>query len=327
MPRVLITPVYLQNSEGPHTKTLADAGFEVCYPTAGADVRDPEVLKRELADIDAVLASMEPYSADVLQASRLRVIARSGVGYDAVDVEAATREGVLVTITPGANKEGVAEHALAMMLALAHGFPQRDRDVRRGGWNRTPMPRLAGRVLGLVGLGAIGREVALRAAALGMTVLASDPVADPDFATAHSIEMLELEALLGRSDVVSLHLPCTAATSNLFDATLLAKMKCGALLINTARGGLIDEAALVEALQSGQLGGAALDVFQDEPPSGDHPLLSLDNVLLCPHMGGLDQQSLAAMAALAAESIVDLFRGNWPDGRVVNATARGDWVW
>jgi phosphoglycerate dehydrogenase-like enzyme len=323
----MITPAYLQGVEGRHSDFLRDAGFEISFPAQGADLRNPEALTRQLAGVDAVLASIEPYTAQVLEASRLRVISRCGVGYDAIDVAAATRVDVLVANTPGANKEGVAEHTIALMLAVAHGFPRRDRELRAGRWNREAMPRLAGQTVGLVGLGAIGKEVALRCQALGMNVIAMDPAADEAWATEHSIRLLDLEALLEQADVVSLHLPCTGQTAGLFDAAAFARMKSGAIFINTARGALVDEAALVDALRSGKLSGAGLDVFQQEPLPDNHPLLGLDNALLCPHMAGLDFESRDAMATLAAQNITELYQGRWPEGRVVNAGLARSWKW
>jgi phosphoglycerate dehydrogenase-like enzyme len=327
MPRVLITPVYLQGVESRHSEILRRAGFELCFPNTGADLHQADLLIAQLAGVDAVLASLEPYTANVLEAVPLRVISRCGVGCDAIDVAAATRCNVLVANTPGANKEAVAEHTLALMLAVAHGFPRRDREIRAGRWNRDALPRLAGETVGLVGLGAIGREVALRCRTLGMTVVAADPAADKVWAAENGVALLGLESLLEQVDVVSLHLPCTRETAGLFDAAAFARMKPGAILINTARGGLVDEAALVDALRSGKLAGAGLDVFQQEPIPPDHPLLTLDNALLCPHMAGLDLVSREAMAALAAENIAELYLGRWPEGRVVNAELAGSWRW
>ncbi len=327
MPRVLITPTYLRGVAGPFREILHEAGLEPCFPPDGADLKDPKTLIASLAGIDAVLASIEPYTAAVLAASSLRVIARCGVGYDSIHLAAATHNNVLVTNTPGANKEGVAEHAIALMLAVSHGFPRRDREIRAGRWNRQAMPRLAGRTVGLVGLGAIGKEVALQCRALGTAVIATDPTADESWAVGHGVELVELVALLDQADVVSLHLPCTDEAAGMFDADAFAQMKPGAIFINTARGGLVDEAALVDALQSGKLAGAGLDVFQQEPLPDDHPLLKLDNALLCPHMAGLDLESRDAMATLAAESIAELYQGGWPEGRVVNAELAGRWKW
>ena len=327
MPRVLITPTYLQGVEGRYVEILREAGFELRFPLAGADLGDGRVLSQQLHGIDAVLASIEPYPEAILAASSLRVIARCGVGYDSIDIAAATRSGVLVTNTPGANKEGVAEHTIALMLAVAHGFPRRDLEIRAGKWIRESLPRLAGRKVGIVGLGAIGREVAIRCQALGMSTIAMDPHACTSWASENRVTLVNLEELLAQADVVSLHLPCTAETAGWFDEAAFSRMKRGAIFINTARGGLVDETALIDALGTGQLSGAGLDVFQQEPLPDNHPLLERDNVLLCPHMGGLDLESREAMASLAADSIAKLYQGEWPEGRVVNGELAPSWKW
>ena len=327
MPRVLVTPVYLNNVEGPYRDLLQAGGLEVQYPPQGLSLKDPAVLIEQLQGADAVLASVEPYSREVLAASSLRVIARSGVGYDSVDVEAASELGIAVTFTPGANKEAVAEHAMALMLGVAHGYPARDREARSGQWRRVPLPRLSGKTLGLVGLGDIGKAVVPVATGLGMTIIAHDPAADNQFAEENGVRLRALDELLDEADVVSLHLPATPQTTDIINAQSLAKMKPGAILINTARGGLVDEDALADALDSGHLAGAGLDVFKTEPLPTDSRLAKSDKALLCPHMAGLDQEALKNMARLAADSIVRLRQGRWPDGRVANPQIREGWKW
>ena len=327
MPKVLITPVYLYQAEGPYRDLLRAGGFEVVYPPEGLSLKEPQTLIEELDGIDAVIASVEPYTREVLTASDLKVVARNGVGYDSVDVAAATDLGVAVTCTPGANKGAVAEHAVALMLAVAHGYPARQEEARSGRWQRRPLPRLAGKTLGLLGLGDIGKTVVPLALGLGLKVIAHDPVPDQAFAEEHGVGLCSFEELLAKADVLSLHLPVTSETVDLINAETLGKMKPGAILINTARGGLVDEDALVDALASGHLAGAGLDVFKTEPLPPDSPLAELSNVLLCPHMGGLDQESLKTMARLAADSIVRLRQGRWPEGRVANPEVRAGWQW
>jgi D-3-phosphoglycerate dehydrogenase/(S)-sulfolactate dehydrogenase len=307
---------------------LEEGGFEVVYPPQGLSLKDPKTLIERLKGFDAVIASVEPYTREVFQACGLRVVSRNGVGYDSVDVQAATDLGIAVAITPGINQESVAEHTLALMLAAAHGYPARQTEACSGNWqNRTVLPRLAGKTLGLVGLGAIGKALVPKAIGVGMHVIAHDPVPDHEFAKQHGVRLCEFDQLLAESDVVSLHLPCTPETTNLIDANALARMKAGAVLVNTSRGGLVDEEALVEALQRGLLRAAALDVFKVEPLPSDSPLAHMDNVLACPHMGGTDEESLAGMAQLAARNIVDLYHGRWPEGRIVNTQIRDGWKW
>ena len=327
MPRVLVTPAVLNGMPGSYRDVLEAAGFEVVYPPRGAELSDPAVLCAQLEDIDATVASVEPYTREVLSRCRLRASARMGVGYDAVDVAAATERGVVVSITPGANEHSVAEQTIALLSGVTRGFPGRLDEVRRGQWIRRSLPRLAGRTMGLVGLGRIGKAVAPLALGLGLKVIAYDPYPDRDFAAQRGIELCELDDLLARADIVSLHLPGTAETTNLINAASLARMKRGSILINTARGNLVDEDALVDALRSGHLAAAGLDVFKREPLPADSPLLTFDNVLVSPHMGGLDVESLEAMGRLAAECVVDLHRGRWPEACVVNPAVRPGWKW
>ena len=330
MPRVLIAPNILQNAGGPYRDVLESAGFELIYPESTKLLATPKGLRQTLLDqqIEAVVAGMEPFTEAVMADSPLRVIARMGVGYDAIDVEAATRHGVVVTITPGTNEPSVAEQMLALLLAVMRGVVVRqEREVRTGVWRRQSLPRLAGKTLGLVGLGRIGRAIVPRALGLEMKVIASDPAADEQFAQRYGVRLCTFEELLREADVVSLHAPALPETEDMINATTLAMMKPGAVLINTARGSLVDEDALAEALRSGHLLGAGLDVFKTEPLPLDSPLLELDNVVLAPHMAGLDIESEIAMSQLAAQCIVDLYQGRWPASCIVNRELEASWKW
>jgi phosphoglycerate dehydrogenase-like enzyme len=210
---------------------------------------------------------------------------------------------------------------------VSRGIVERDREVRAGVWTRRPMPRMAGKTFGIVGLGRIGRAVAPRVQGLGMKVVAYDPFADAQFASKQGVTLMTLSELLETADVVSLHSPTTPDTVNMINRQTLALMKPGAVLINTARGAVVDEDALCEALDRGHLLGAALDVFKIEPLPVTSRLLSYDNVLLCTHMGGLDCESQNATSSLAALCIVDLFQGRWPDACVVNRQIRQKYKW
>ncbi|MGH7140220.1 MAG: phosphoglycerate dehydrogenase [Pirellulales bacterium] len=329
MPRVLVTPTVIKGQPGPYRDVLEAAGLEVVYPSEklSESVPNPALLLSQLDGVSAVLAGSELYSREVLEKARLKVIARMGVGYDAIDVPAATQFGTLVTIVPGTNHHSVAEMTLALLLGVFRGFPGRDQEVRSGVWKRQALPRLAGRTLGLVGLGRIGQAVVPRAIGLGLTVIAYDPMPNEAFAGLHGVRLCSLDELLAEADVVSLHLPCTAETANLINARTLTQMKQGAVLINTSRGGLVDEDALIEALAGRKLMAAGLDVFRTEPLPLTSPLLKLDNVLLAPHMGGLDQESLRDMGTMAAQCIADLYQGRWPEGCVVNSESRPVWKW
>jgi phosphoglycerate dehydrogenase-like enzyme len=327
MPRVLVTPTVIRNIPGEYSDILARGGFEIVYPPAGCDTIQRQNLLPLLAGVDAMLASVEPLTREVLAQSQLRAIARMGVGYDAIDIQAATDLGIAVTITPGTLEESVAEHTIALMLAVTRGIVARDREVRCGVWSRRAMPRIAGKTFGIVGLGRIGRAVVSKVQALGMKVIAHDPCADEQFAASRGVRLTPLDELLQTADVVSLHSPTTADTRDMINSRTLALMKRGSVLINTARGAVVDEDALCQALATGHLFGAALDVFKIEPLPVTSPLLTYDNVILCTHMGGIDGESQVAMSSLAAQCLVELYQGRWPDACVVNRELREGWKW
>ncbi len=312
---------------GPYRDVLSRTGLEVVYPNVAESQLAGRGLIAQLDGIEGVLAGGEPFTDAVLAVTKLRAIARMGVGYDAIDVSAATRRKIAVTITPGTNEHSVAEQTMALILGVFRGFPARDREVRQGVWKRKPLKRLAGRTLGLIGLGRIGKAVVPRAIGMGLKVIAYDPLPDQQFAAAHGIALCSMDELFAAADIVSLHLPWTAETTDLIDAKALAKMRTGSVLINTARGGLVNEAALADALASGHLFGAGLDVFKVEPLPLDSPLLNFDNVLLAPHMGGLDEESSEAMATLAAQCLAKLYHGEWPAGCVINEELCNGWKW
>jgi phosphoglycerate dehydrogenase-like enzyme len=326
MPKVLIAPSTLATVEGPHLRVLREAGFELVFPPRAAQMVEDELFT-VLHGVSAALAGSEPYTARVLAAHpQLRVIARAGVGYDAVDVAAATAHGVAVAIAPNTNQDAVAEHTFCMMLALTKNLVAQHLAVKAGAWPRGTNLPLRGQTLGIAGLGRIGKAVALRGEAFGMRLLAYEPFPDTAFAAAHGIDLVSLDRLLAESDFLSLHLPLTAASRDLIDRAALAKMKPGAFLVNTARGGLVNEADLLEALRAKRIAGAALDVFVQEPP-GKHPLFELDNVLLTPHAAGVDLRSRDDMALSAAGAIVSLSRGEWPAEKVVNPEVRTRFRW
>lgn len=320
MPTVLVSPREVRQFEPRYRDVLLAAGWTIAYPPPGeANILTPSELFDALAGVDAVIAGGEPYTAELFAARpQLRVVARVGVGYDAVDTVAATEHGVAVTVAPGTNHESVAEHTFALLLAFSRLITVRNRLIHAGGWPRHYSRPLRGSTLGLAGLGRIGKAVAVRALAFGMRVIAFDPLPF----TIAGVEAVTFDDLLTQSDFLSLHLPLTPATRHLMNATAFARMKPGAVLLNTSRGGLVKEVDLVEALRSGHLGGAGLDVLEQEPPPVDHPLFGMENVILTPHAAGVDMQSLGDMARSAAEAIVTIHQGNWPTEKVVNGEVR-----
>ena len=331
MPIAMIAPEsMLEKRDAPYVQRLCEAGFEVRYPddptfTRG---RDEDETIRVLKDVSAVLAGGERMTARVIESlPDLRVVARSGVGYDRVDIAAATAGGVVVTITPNSNHESVAEHALTLMLAVMRNLVHQDRIARRGEWQAPDSRPMRGMTLGLVGLGRIGRSTAVRAKAFRMNVIATDPDADQQFAREHDIELVELDQLLSRSDIVSIHAPLNDATRGLFNRDRFRRMKPESVLINTARGQLVVEADLVDALQSGPLSAAGLDVYETEPLEAGNPLLKLENVVLTPHTSAQEPLANMEMGMEAAQAIVDLYQGRWPEGCVVNSELRDNWQW
>jgi D-3-phosphoglycerate dehydrogenase len=331
MPIAFITPEHLHARPSPYVEILERNGFEVRYPKLSTLARgetSDDVVIANLEGASAVIAGGEQYPANVIDAlPKLRVIARAGVGYDRVDVAAATNRSVAVTITPNANHECVAEHALAMMFAAAKNVISGDRGLRAGQWDRVLTEPLRGKTFGILGLGRIGRSLSLRVKALGMKVIATEQQPQVTFVRQHEIELVPLDELLARSDYLSLHCPACPETNGIINRHTLAKMKPGSTLINTARGKLVVEADLLEALQSGHLRFACLDVFEQEPPRSDNPLFALENVVLAPHLGGMDKLSLENMGIESAENIVNLNLGRWPLGAVVNGELEATWKW
>src|SRR5713101_4755228 len=265
-------------------------------------------LNAEIADADALIVrSATKVTAELLErAKKLRAVGRAGVGVDNIDLEAATKRGVLVMSTPGGNAISVAEHTFALLLALARQVPRFDRAIHEGRWEKSSAAgtEVRGKTLGLIGLGRIGSEVAVRADAFDMRVLGYDPYISEAAAREVQVELVPLEQLFAESDFVSLHTALSPATQNLINANTLAQMKQGARLVNAARGELIDEAALAEALKSGKLAGAALDVFVEEPPKNS-PLVGLPNVIATPHVAGSTAEAQEEVGTQVAVQVRD----------------------
>jgi len=314
--KVLVTPRSFKLDSVAIT-LLQEAGFEIRWNPHNRPLTEKELL-HELTDVEGIIIGVDPLTARVInEAKSLRVISKYGVGLDNIDISAATARGILVTVTPGANAISVAELTIGLMLSVARQIPLADKLVREGSWPRVVGHELYGKVLGLVGMGRIGREVAKRAYAFGMRILAFDKVQDKEFAECYNVEYTDLDDLLARSDFVSIHLPLDDSTRNLLDEGRLRKMKPEAFLINTSRGGILDEKALVRALTCGWIAGAALDVYAEEPPT-DLELKRLSNVVLTPHMGAHTQEAISRMAQQAARNLIDALKGCVNPDVVVN---------
>ena len=278
---------------------------------------EPAALRARIADYDALVVRSETkVTADLLDAAaRLRVVGRAGVGVDNIDIDAATQRGVLVLNAPTGNTIAAAEHAVAMLFAMVRNIPSADRSLRSGLWERARFMgmELRDKTLGVLGLGKIGFEVARTAReGLQMRVLAHDPVVTAERAHQAGAELVDFERLLTESDVISVHVPLSDATRGIIGAAELQRMKPGARLVNVARGGIIDEVALADAVRSGHIAGAAIDVFTAEPPPADHPLLQLPQVVVTPHLGASTLEAQVNVAYDVADQIVEYLQGGTP---------------
>jgi len=305
-PRVLVT----ENIHAAGWETLKREADAVAWPG-----QDKQPLGEAIADVQAVLVRVAKISADVIAAAKsLKIIGKHGVGYDNIDIPAATASGVIVTNTPLANSTSVAEHALALLLAVARRIGETERDLNRGAMRTQKLYQgmeLSGKVMGVIGLGSAGLRLArMTGQGLGMRVLGFDPykVPWPD-----GIEhCTDLDPLLRQADFISIHVPLTKETTSLIGKEALPKMKPTAILVNTARGGIVDEAAVAEAVTAGRLAGAGLDVVVDEPLKASHPLNGVPNIILTPHMAGVTEEAMMRMAQDSAEDILRVLKGERP---------------
>lgn len=293
---------------------LSDAGLQILKSAPGIVVDykpglSEDDLAKAIGEYDGlVIRSGSKVTAKVIEkADNLRVIGRAGIGVDNVDVPAASRKGIVVMNTPTGNAVTTAEHALSLLMSLARKIPQATASMRGGKWEKTKFEgkEIAGKTLGVIGMGNIGRIVADRAQGLKMKVIAFDPVLSHDKAAHLGIELVSVDALVTRADFITIHAPLTPETKNLFNAATFAKMKKSALLVNAARGGIVNEADLEVALKEGKIAGAALDVFDEEPIKADHPLLKLDNLVCTPHLGASTAEAQERVALEIAEQVVD----------------------
>jgi len=284
---------------------LRDAGFEVEKKTG----LSAEKLREEVAASEGLIVRSETkVTSELLDAARkLRVVGRAGVGVDNIDVPAATSRGIVVMNAPDGNTITTAEHTIALLVALARRVPQANTSLKSGKWERKNFvgTELQGKTLGIIGLGRIGRVVASRARALGMNIVAYDPFISTEQTRDLEIENATFDDVLSRADFLTIHTPLTSETRRILGADAFAKMKKGARIINCARGGLIDEKALYEAVTTGRIGGAALDVFEQEPPPADYPLLKLEEVIATPHLGASTMEAQEGVALTVAEQMRD----------------------
>lgn len=296
-------------------RLLQENGFSFTLSTQNVPYFTYEQLCSEAADADAIIAGLDTFDARVFaHTPRLKIIARMGVGFDAIDLDAARQAGICVTTTRGGNAVAVAEQALASMLLLYRNLAQLDTAMHQNRWPRHVGHELSGKTVGLVGFGAIAQALARLLSGFGVRILACRRQSAPSpAAEALGVTMTDLHTVLRESDVVSLHLPASADNRNLFNAQAFAAMKPGAIFINTARGGLVDSQALLDAVQRGHLAGAAVDVYQTEPPLPSDPLLHDPRILCTPHSASETAESYACCGNMIARQILDVFAGREPE--------------
>ncbi len=314
--RLLVTPTsYGKNDPRLKTELELQVG-EVIYNPTGKPLASAEV-ERLLPGIDGYIAGLDAIDANALRsADRLKVISRYGVGIDNVDLSAAQHKGIVVTNTPGANSVSVAELALGLILALARQIPEAVEAVHQGKWPRYAGISLEGKIIGILGLGAIGKQLARRLAGFDCKLIAFDPFADPVFAQANHVELSNMDDVVRQSDFISLHLPLLPETRLLVNEAFLSQMKPGSFLVNTSRGEVVDESALLAALNSGHLKGAGLDAFTVEPPDPNNPLLKLPQVIATPHLGAQTDGATSNMGWFAMRDCLAVLKNETPLYRV-----------
>ncbi|MDR2629295.1 MAG: phosphoglycerate dehydrogenase [Spirochaetaceae bacterium] len=307
--KVLVTATSLRpDRPNPALEQLNRFADKVVFNPHGRPLTEDELIPL-LEGCEGYIAGLDFITRQVLEKSAaLRVISRYGAGIDRLDLEAAKARGVLVCNTPGVNAQAVADLTLALILSVARRLPFLDRNTREGRWPRSTGIELYGKIMGILGLGAVGKAVAKRAAGFSMKIMAYDPYLDEAYAKNEGISPAGFDAVVKAADFLCLHLPLTPQTRHIISGKVMEAMKPGAIIVNTARGGLIDEQAAYELLQSGHLGGLGIDVYEEEPPK-QSPLFTLDNVVLTPHTASHTVEATAAMASLSVQNLIDVLSG------------------
>lgn len=301
--KVLITPRSFGKNEAAPFELLEKAGVEIVRNPKNAILKVPELISAA-SDCDGIIIGVDPLTCEVLEKStKLRAVAKYGVGLDNIDLDYCREHGIKVSRTVGANSAAVADYAFSLMLALARKVVEIDAECRKGNWNKISTTDVSGKVLGLVGLGAIGKEMVNRAKGFSMKVIAYDIAWDEEYAKKEGVERVSLEEICNQADFISLHVPLFSETKGIIGEKQLAAMKSNAFIINTARGGLIDDQALLNALKSGEIAGAGLDAFSEEPPENKE-WYGLTNVLIGSHCAASTVGAANAMSIMAAQNII-----------------------
>lgn len=307
--KILVTPTSLQPGKNSKAlEVLKEFSGDLVFNEAGRPLTEEELIPL-LKDCDGYIAGLDFITEKVIRScEKLKVISRYGAGYDRVDVEAAKAQGICVTNTPGVNAEAVGELAFSLILSAARRIPYLNQSTRNGQWVRSTGMELKGKTIGIMGLGAIGKVVARCAKGFEMKVIAYDPFINEEYCAAHQIGVCSFDEVIEQADIISLHLPLNDSTRHLIGEEVIGRMKQGAILINTSRGGIIDEEAAYQALKAGKLGGLGLDAFETEPPT-DSPLFELDNVIVTPHTGAHTKEATDNMAFASIRNLIDILSG------------------
>ncbi|MCL2180469.1 MAG: phosphoglycerate dehydrogenase [Treponema sp.] len=307
--KILVTPTsFKPDNKGSAMELLRSFSSDLIFNPYGKPLSEDELLPLT-AECEGFIAGLDFITKKVIDnAPKLKVISRYGAGVDRVDINAAKEKGIVVCNTPGVNANAVADLAFALLLCIARKIPLLDKKTKEGEWTRSTGFELFGKTIGIIGFGAIGKLTAKRAAGFSMRVMAYDPLINLEYAKANGIEAVPFDEVIKKADFISLHLPLTDDTKNILNADVMKSMKKGAVIINTARGGFIDENAAYELLESGHLGGLGLDAFETEPP-GSPPLFKLDNVVVTPHTGAHTKEATEAMADLSVKNLIDVLSG------------------
>ena len=311
MPKIVITDSDFENND--FERTMArDAGIDI----AVFEGREPEAIIRNATDADGIVTSYGEFTPEVFAAlPKLQVVSRTGIGFDSIDVPAATANKTAVCVVPGYGTEVVSDHAIALALCMLRRMNETDADMRAGVWDyarHRPLGQIHGRTFGVVGMGEIGRATARKAAGLGFRVICTSRSLKPGRRTPEGYDVVEYEELLRRADVVSFHTALTPDTRHMLDAHAISLMKPNAVVVNTARGAVIDTLALAEALRAGKLWGAGIDVFENEPVEHDHPLLSAPHTVLSPHSAYWSEESGEELRRRAMQAAIDVVSGVRP---------------
>ena len=305
--KILITPKSFFSARDKAEEIFSKYQLEIVENNTGKTLTKQQMIEL-CSDVDGVIVGIDPMDEDVLMSARkLKAISKYGVGLDNIDVKVAEKLGIKVSIAKGANTRSVAELAVGLFFAISRNIPKETYIVKEGKWDRTIGVELLDKTVGIIGFGAIGREVAKMAKGLGMNILAYDPYFnDVELAKALNVQIADMEEILEKADFVTLHLPLNEETNRLINREALSKMKKTAYLINTSRGELVDEDALYDALKNGTIAGAAQDVFSQEPPCKDNKLLSLDNFILTPHIGAFTREATERMVITSAKNLMEM---------------------